>query len=155
LPSNSQDPRLVLIVEDSPDDEALMVRALRRTGIAMELVVMRDGAEALAYLAQCGAGCARTRRPDVVISDLKLPRVDGFELLRGIRADAHTAAIPVVMFSSSAQDADRHNAYNLGANSYIQKPVESQAFAEVLRHLGTYWLSLNEPPPRVATTAAA
>jgi len=139
---------VILIVEDSADDEALMVRALGKSAITMQAVVVRDGAEALQYLLP-EAGAPRAR-PRVVLSDLHLPKVGGLELLRCLRADARTATLPVVLFSSSAHGADIRQAYLLGANSYIVKPVDSQLFADAVRMIGEYWLDLNEAPPAAA-----
>jgi CheY-like chemotaxis protein len=138
---------VILVVEDSADDEALMVRALSRVAIAMQVVVVRDGAEALQYLLP---DTGHAVRPRVVLSDLKLPKLDGLELLRCLRADDRTATLPVVLFSSSAQDADLQQAYALGANSYIRKPVDSQLFADTVRQIGEYWLELNEAAPIAA-----
>jgi two-component system response regulator len=147
-PADGQPTPVILVVEDSADDEALMVRALRRASIAMQIVVVRDGAEALHYLLpECEAH--RGPRPRVVLSDLKLPKLNGLELLRRLRADARTATLPVVLFSSSAQDADLQQAYAIGANSYIRKPVDSQLFADIVRQIGEYWLELNEATPLV------
>lgn len=143
---------VILVVEDSPDDEALMVRALSRATIAMEVVVVRDGAEALRYLLP---DTGHAPRPRVVLSDLKLPRLNGLELLRCLRADARTATLPVVLFSSSAQDADLQQAYALRANSYIRKPVDSQLFADTVRQIGEYWLELNEAAPTTTHGFAA
>jgi two-component system response regulator len=138
---------IILVVEDSADDEALMVRALSRAEIAMNVVVVRDGAEALQYLLP---DTGHAPRPRVVLSDLKLPKLNGLELLRCLRADDRTATLPVVLFSSSAQDADLQQAYALGANSYIRKPVDSQLFADTVRQIGEYWIELNEAAPVAA-----
>jgi len=147
-PADGRAAPVILVVEDSADDEALMVRALRRAGVAMQVVVVRDGAEALRYLLTETA--LHRNRPRVVLSDLKLPKLNGLELLRSLRADARTATLPVVLFSSSAQDADLQQAYALGANSYIRKPVDSQQFADTVRQIGEYWLELNEASPAAA-----
>src|SRR5215831_15751037 len=143
---------LILVVEDSPDDEALMVRALGKAAIAMQVVVVRDGAEALHYLLSENHA---HRRPRVVLSDLKLPKVNGLELLRCLRADDRTATLPVVLFSSSTQHADLQQASALGANSYIRKPVDYQLFADVVRQIGEYWLELNEAAPAERLDALA
>jgi two-component system response regulator len=139
----------ILLVEDTADDEELILRALRKSGIDVEVVVARDGQEALEYLFASGQYVGRDcgRLPDVVLSDLKLPRIDGLELLKQIRADSRTCAVPVVIFSSSTQDDDLRRAYSNGANSYVRKPVNSQGFLEAVRQLGYYWLALNELPP--------
>ena len=145
-PADGQPTPVILVVEDSADDEALMVRALSRAEIAMNVVVVRDSAEALQYLLP---DTGHAPRPRVVLSDLKLPKLNGLELLRRLRADARTATLPVVLFSSSAQDADLQQAYAIGANSYIRKPVDSQLFADIVRQIGEYWLELNEAAPLV------
>lgn len=140
--------RVILIVEDNPGDEALTLRALRRANVGNEIVVMRDGAEALDYLLRTGpwAGKASDLLPQVVLLDLKLPKIDGLEVRR-IRADHRTRLLPVVILTSSNEERDRVEGYRLGANSYVRKPVEFGAFAEAVRTLGLYWLLLNEPPP--------
>jgi two-component system response regulator len=143
--------KLILLVEDTADDEKLILRALRKSGIDMEIVVARDGEEALEYLFATGQYVGRDcgRLPALVLSDLKLPKVDGLELLKQIRADARTRAIPVVIFSSSAQDDDLRRAYSNGANSYVRKEVSSHRFLEAVRQLGYYWLALNERPAQL------
>jgi two-component system response regulator len=136
-------------VEDDPDDEALTLRALRRGGIQRTIVVVRDGVEALDYLFGTGAYAGRDlgALPQVVMLDLKLPRLDGFEVLRRIRADQRTRFLPVVILTSSNEEVDRFNGYRYGANSYVRKPVHYDQFAEAIRQLGVYWLLLNQPPP--------
>ena len=142
--------KLILLVEDNPDDEALTVRALRRSNIANEVVVARDGAEALDFLFGTGAHTGRDTNllPQVILLDLKLPKVDGLEVLRRVRADERTAFIPVVVLTSSDEDQDLVSSYKLGANSYVRKPVDFDEFLEATRQLGMYWLVLNEGPPR-------
>jgi len=139
------DRKLILLVEDNPDDEALAMRALAKTKVANEVVVARDGAEALARLFDDTQRLAGV--PDVILLDLKLPKVDGLEVLRRIRADARTRFIPIVVLSSSDETKDVADSYRLGANSYIRKPVDFARFTEVVRQLGAYWLVLNEVPP--------
>lgn len=134
------DNRIVLLVEDNADDEALTLRALRKHNIT-NVVVKRDGAEALDYLLGDDA------LPAVVLLDLKLPKVDGLEVLRRLRADARTRILPVVILTSSKEESDLLEGYGRGANSYIRKPVDFVAFMEAVRQLGVYWLALNEPPP--------
>ena len=134
----------ILLVEDNPDDEALTLRALAKNNIQNDVVVARDGAEALAYLFDGGAAV----RPAVVLLDLKLPKVDGIEVLRRIRATAATELTPVVVLTSSKEEQDLVTSYQLGANSYIRKPVNFLQFTEAVRQLGLYWLILNETPPR-------
>ncbi len=132
----------ILLVEDNAKDEELTLRALRRNRIHNEIVVARDGQEALDHLFADAA-----RPPALVLLDLKLPKVDGLEVLRRIRADAWTRLQPVVILTSSAEESDRLAGYGHGANSYVRKPVDFLEFIEAVRQLGLYWLVLNEPPP--------
>ena len=142
--------RVILLVEDNPDDEALTIRALQRNNIMNEVVVARDGVEAMDYLLAAGAHKGRdvTDLPQVVLLDLKLPKMDGLKVLRRIRADDRTKRLPVVVLTSSKEDQDLLDNYNSGANSYIRKPVDFTQFSEAVRQLGLYWLVLNAPPPR-------
>lgn len=142
--------KLILLVEDNADDEALTVRALKRCGIASDFVVARDGAEALDYLFATGDYSGRDARvmPQVILLDLKLPKVDGLTVLRRLRADDRTRLIPVIILTSSNEERDRLAGYGLGANSYVRKPVDFNQFSEAARQLGYYWLTLNEPPPQ-------
>jgi two-component system response regulator len=139
----------ILLVEDDPDNEALTLRALRRGGVQHTLVVARDGVEALDYLFGTGRYAGRDLEvmPLVVLLDLKLPRLDGLEVLRRIRAEERTRFLPVVILTSSDEERDRLEGYRHGANSYVRKPVDYDQFAEAVRQLGLYWLLLNEPPP--------
>ncbi len=139
----------ILLVEDNPDDIKLTQRALDKNNIANEMVVTQDGAEALEYLYGTGAYAGRdaTALPTVVLLDLKLPRIDGLEVLRQIRAHTRTRLLPVVILTSSREEQDLVQSYSLGANSYIRKPVDFEQFTEAIRQLGLYWLVLNEPPP--------
>ncbi|HXG02913.1 MAG TPA: response regulator [Candidatus Binatia bacterium] len=141
---------VILLVEDNPDDEVLALRALRTTGLRNEVVVARDGVEALDYLFRTGRHAGRdvSLVPRVVLLDLKLPRLDGLEVLRRIRSDERTRLLPVVILTSSTEDRDRVEGYRLGANSYVRKPVDFGQFAEAVRQLGLYWLRLNQPPPQ-------
>ena len=141
--------RLILLVEDNPDDVDLTLRALSAHKEPQEIVVARDGAEALEYLHGPRAGAMKVLRPlpGVVLLDLKLPRLNGLEVLRRIRAHARTKLIPVVVLTSSREDHDLEDSYKLGANSYIRKPVDYEAFQQVAAELRHYWLFLNEPPP--------
>lgn len=141
---------VILLVEDNPDDEALTLRAFRKNNISNAVVVARDGQEALDYLFGEGryAGRDVSEFPQVVLLDLKLPKIDGLEVLRRIRADARTALLPVVILTSSKEDQDVINGYRLGANSYVRKPVSFDEFLDAARTLGLYWLLLNEMPPR-------
>jgi CheY-like chemotaxis protein len=139
-------------VEDNPDDVTLMLRALRRANVVDgdEVVVVRDGAEALEYLSATGAYARRDTDllPTVVLLDLKLPKVDGLEVLRRLRADTKTKLVPVVIVTSSDEDNDVIQGYRMGANSYIRKPENFGQFADAVRQLGFYWLFLNRVPPR-------
>lgn len=144
------DNKVILLVEDNPDDEALTLRALKRNNILNEVVVARDGVEALDYLFANGgyAGRDMSVMPQVILLDLKLPRIDGLELLGRLRADDRTKLLPVVILTSSKEEQDLISGYSLGANSYIRKPVNFSQFMEAVRQLGLYWLVLNESPPR-------
>jgi two-component system response regulator len=141
--------KIILLVEDNPDDEALTIRALHKSNIRNEVVVARDGAEALDYLFGRGAHASRNTRvlPQLVLLDLKLPKVDGLDVLRAIRGDPRTRGLPVVILTSSKEDGDLIHGYDLGANSYVRKPVDFVAFADAVRQLGLYWLVLNEFAP--------
>lgn len=136
--------KTILLVEDNPDDEALTRRAFSRHKIAHRVVVARDGAEALEYLA--GAGRGDRVMPSLVLLDLKLPKVGGFEVLRRIRSNQQTRALPVVVLTSSKEERDLVASYDLGCNSYIRKPVNFDTFLEAVETLGLYWLLLNEDP---------
>jgi len=140
---------VILLIEDNPDDEILVVRALRKRNIGNPIVVCRDGAEALEYVFGTGkfAGRSPTDFPAVTMLDLKLPKVDGLTVLQRIRADERTRLMPVVVLTSSNQEADILRSYELGANSYVRKPVEFEHFMDAVHQLGLYWLILNEPPP--------
>jgi CheY-like chemotaxis protein len=140
--------KVILLVEDNPDDETLTLRALQKNNVTNEVVVARDGAEALEYLFGTGrfAGRDTQRQPQVVLLDLNLPKVDGLEVLRRLRADPRTALLPVVILTSSNEERDVVNGYRLGANSYVRKPVDFTQFTEAARQLGLYWLLLNEHP---------
>ena len=142
------DNRKILLVEDNPDDEALTLRALKNGKIANEVVVARDGAEALEYLSNCGVDQDGDTLPALVLLDVKLPKIDGLEVLRRLRAKAETRLLPVVILTTSEQERDIALGYSLGANSYIRKPIEFVKFAEAVRWMGVYWLAINEPPPR-------
>jgi two-component system response regulator len=139
--------RVILLVEDNADDEALTRRALAKNNIQNELVVAHDGAEALDRLFGTGQHSGAPVVPEVILLDLKLPKVDGLEVLRRLRADPRTRVLPVVILTSSTEEADVAQGYGLGANSYIRKPVDFNQFVEAVRELGLYWLVLNEPPP--------
>ncbi len=143
------DKRIVLLVEDNPDDEALTLRALKKNNILNEVVVARDGSEALEYLLGSGGSSSRVRLDHlaVVLLDLKLPKVNGLEVLRRLRADPRTKLLPVVILTSSKEEKDLVSAYDSGANSYVQKPVEFADFVRAAGHLGLYWLVTNAVPP--------
>lgn len=142
---------MILLVEDNPDDEALTLRALRRSTPVEEIVVARDGVEALDYLFATGtyAGRDSSVMPRLVLLDLKLPRIDGLEVLRRMRANKRTRLVPVVVLTSSAEEQDLLDGYGLGANSYVRKPVDFALFTRAVEQLKLYWLSLNETPPVV------
>ena len=140
--------RAMLLVEDNPTDEKLTVRAFKKSGVTNEVVVVHDGAEALDYLFATGKYAARDPvLPAVVMLDLKLPRIDGLEVLRRIRADERTQCLPVVILTASKEHEDVARSYSLGANAYVRKPVDFGEFAEAAKTLGLFWLLLNEPPP--------
>jgi len=141
--------KIILLVEDNPDDELLAIRALKKNNISNEVVVARDGVEALDYLFGTGAHTGRdmSEMPQIILLDLKLPKIDGLEVLRRLRNDQRTKLLPVVVLTSSKEEQDLTESYSLGANSYIRKPVNFAQFTEAIRQLGLYWLVLNESPP--------
>lgn len=141
--------KTILLVEDNPDDEVLAIRALKRNHISNEIVVAHDGVEALDYLFGTGVYAGRdiSVKPTVILLDLKLPRIDGIEVLRCLREDERTKLLPVVVLTTSSEEQDMLNSYSLGCNSYIRKPVDFIEFTEAVRQLGMYWLLMNEPPP--------
>lgn len=133
---------MIALVEDNADDEALTLRALKKNGIANEIVILRDGAEALGFLM-----APENQLPQLVLLDLKLPRKDGLEVLRELRENPRTELLPIVILTSSKEERDLIEGYRLGANSYVRKPVDFNQFSEAVRQLGLYWLVLNERPP--------
>ena len=144
--------KVILLVEDNPDDEALTLRALKKNNISNDVAVARDGVEALDYVFGTGAHAGRDLAimPAIILLDLKLPKIDGLEVLKRLRADVRTKLLPVVILTSSREEQDLINGYRLGANSYIRKPVDFGQFVEAVRQLGLYWLVLNEAPPKRA-----
>ncbi len=140
---------IILLVEDNPDDVELTLRSFKKNNILNEVVVVGDGVEVLDYLFGTGEHAARDLSvvPAAILLDLKLPRIDGLEVLRRLRADERTKLIPVVILTSSKEEQDMLNGYKLGANSYVRKPVDFTQFSEAIKQLGLYWLLLNEPPP--------
>ena len=141
--------RVIVLVEDNANDEELTLRAFRKSNIINRVVVVRDGAEALDYFFQRGAHTQRspTEIAQVVLLDLKLPKVDGLDVLRALRADDRTKLIPIVVLTSSAEEQDLVRSYGLGANSYVRKPVDFTQFVEAVRQLGLYWLVINQAAP--------
>jgi two-component system, response regulator len=141
--------KIILLVEDNPDDEELTLMALKKNNILNEVVVARDGEQALELLFGNGADSFQARRvyPAIILLDLKLPKVDGLEVLQKIRADERTRFLPVVILTSSTEDRDLLDSYSLGCNSYVRKPVDFPMFVDATRQLGIYWLLLNESPP--------
>ncbi len=141
--------KAILLVEDNPDDEALAIRALKRHHVGNEIIVARDGVEALDYLFCTGKYADRdiANKPSVVLLDLKLPRIDGLEVLRRVRSDPRTQFLPIVVLTTSSEEGDILDSYSLGCNSYIRKPVDFLQFSEAIRQLGMYWLLMNESPP--------
>lgn len=144
--------KAILLVEDNPDDELLALRALRKNGIAGDVIVAHDGVEALDYLFATGdhAGRDATVLPRLILLDLNLPRVSGLEVLRRLRSDERTRLLPVVILSSSGEQRDMRDGYGLGANSYVRKPVNFEQFVRAVEQLKSYWLVLNEVPPSLA-----
>jgi len=142
--------KIIMLVEDNADDEALTVRALKKNNVDNVIVVVRDGAQALEYLFATGmyAGRDVKEMPQLILLDLKLPKVDGLEVLRRLRADERTRLLPVVILTSSKEERDLIEGYRLGANSYIRKPVDFIQFTEAVNQLKLYWLVLNQPAPR-------
>lgn len=141
--------KIILLVEDNPDDELLAIRALKKNNILNEVVIARDGAEALDYLFGTGTYEGRDINimPQVILLDLKLPKIDGLEVLRRLRGNERTKLLPVVVLTSSREERDLSESYRIGANSYIRKPVDFTQFTEAIKQLGLYWLVLNESPP--------
>lgn len=142
--------KMILLVEDNPDDELLTLRALKKNNIGNNLVIVRDGAEALDFLFGTGAYAGRdtSNLPQIILLDLNLPKIGGLDVLRRIRETQSMRLLPVVILTSSKEEQDLINGYSLGANSYIRKPVDFNQFIEAVHQLGLYWLILNEPPPR-------
>jgi len=142
--------KLILVVEDNPDDEALTLRALKKANLANDIVVVRDGSEAVDFVFGQGphAGRDASRLPAVILLDLKLPKMSGLDVLRVLRGDPRSRLIPIVMLTSSSEDEDMLNSYESGANSYVRKPVDFAAFVSAVSQLGVYWMLVNQQPPR-------
>jgi two-component system response regulator len=141
--------RIILLVEDNANDVKLTMRAFEKSNVSNEIVVVGDGEEAIDYLFATGrhAGRDPTVMPEVILLDMKLPKLDGLGVLKRLRADERTRRLPVVMLTSSKEERDVTSSYNLGANSFVRKPVDFAEFIDAARHLGLYWLEMNEPPP--------
>jgi two-component system response regulator len=141
--------KFILLVEDDPDDQDLTLRALAQQKVHNDVIVVRDGAEALDFFFATGTHAGRdvTRKPSVTLLDLKLPKVDGLEVLRRLRADPRTKLLPIVVLTSSNEEQDLLRSYGFGANSYIRKAVDFDCFVEMVGQIGFYWLKLNEEPP--------
>jgi two-component system response regulator len=142
--------KIILLVEDNPDNVALTIRAFRKNDISNKIIVAKDGVEALDYLFGTGmyAGRDVKEMPVVIRLDLKLPKIDGMEVLKSVRQNEFTRLLPVVILTSSKEENDKLNGYKLGANSYVRKPVDFNQFVKAIKHLGLYWLVWNEPPPQ-------
>lgn len=140
----------IVIVEDNPDDEALMLRAFKQHKLTNEIVVLRDGVEAIEYLLGTGAHAGRDTAlmPQIILLDLKLPKLNGLDVLKRLRADPRTKIVPIVVLTTSKEEGDMIASYNLGANSYVVKPVDFTKFVESVKQLGLYWLLLNQTPER-------
>ena len=136
----------ILVVEDDPNDQELILRVLKKHNMANRLVLLKDGAEALEFLLPKGRSVREEEKPKVILLDLKLPKVDGLEVLRRVKADERTKSIPVVILTSSREDRDLVAAYDLGVNSYVTKPIRFDEFAKVVSELGMYWILINKPP---------
>ena len=149
----SDDNKVILLVEDNPDDVELTLRAFKRSHLMNPLVVARDGVEALDFVFARGAHAGRTEAPlpTLIILDLKLPRLDGLGVLKALRADPRTALLPAVILTSSKEEQDLISGYSLGANSYVRKPVDFAEFVEAVKVLGIYWLMMNQSPPEMST----
>ena len=144
--------KTILLVEDNPDAVQLTKRALQKNNISNQLEVVHDGVEAMNHLLNAASGDNSSPLPTVILLDLKLPKMDGLEVLKRIRADERLKRLPVVILTSSKEEQDILKSYDLGANSYIRKPVDFEQFNEAVRQLGLYWLLLNEPPPKAGNT---
>jgi CheY-like chemotaxis protein len=145
--------RIILLVEDNPNDVKLTMSAFEKSNVSNEIVVVSDGEEAIDYLFATGRHAGRDPKvmPEVVLLDMKLPKIDGLGVLRRLRADERTRRLPVVILTTSKEEKDITSSYNLGANSFVRKPVDFVQFIDAARHLGLYWLVMNEPPPRRET----
>ena len=143
------DSKAILLVEDNQADEDLAILALKKNKFRNDVVVARDGAEALDYLFGTGSYASKEapRLPAMILLDLKLPKISGLEVLKRVRSDERTKLVPIVILTSSKEEVDLISGYSLGANSYIRKPVDFKEFNEVIRQMGSYWLAINEPPP--------
>jgi len=144
--------RTILLVEDNPDDELLTLRALQRNRVINPVSIVRDGVEALDFMFAEGQYAHRNSNdlPAVILLDLKLPKLDGLEVLRRLRNDERTCLVPIVILSTSSEERDIYTSYTLGANSYVRKPVDFEQFTEAVGRIGAYWLQVNEAPPPIS-----
>jgi two-component system, response regulator len=146
--------KVILLVEDNPDDERLTIMGFKENGILNDIVVAHDGVEAIDFFEQRGIFASHNKVPQVIVLDLKLPKMDGIEVLKYIRTNLKTSFLPVVILTSSKEEKDLVDSYKLGVNAYVQKPIDFMAFSEAVKHLGMFWLLLNESPSTIVEPKA-